>query len=89
MNMEIICLCFHRTDVAVVSLVFCRFALNFVVGFSRDIAFHLNPRIREGLVIRNSRIGGMWGQEEIELGINPFMEGQYFDVNTLYTVHME
>lgn len=54
-----------------------------MVGFSRDIAFHLNPRIREGLVIRNSRIGGMWGQEEIEIGINPFMEGQYFDVRIL------
>ncbi|KAA0714848.1 Galectin-4 [Triplophysa tibetana] len=58
-----------------------RFAVNFVVGFSRDIAFHLNPRITEGLVIRNSRIGGMWGQEEIEIGINPFMEGQYFDLS--------
>ncbi|XP_057203621.1 galectin-4-like [Triplophysa rosa] len=58
-----------------------RFAVNFVVGFSRDIAFHLNPRIREGLVIRNSRIGGLWGQEEIEIGINPFMEGQYFDLS--------
>lgn len=48
---------------------------------SRDIAFHLNPRVREGVVVRNSMIGGDWGQEEREAGMNPFMEGQYFDVS--------
>ncbi|TMS07455.1 Galectin-4 [Larimichthys crocea] len=48
---------------------------------SRDIAFHLNPRVREGVVVRNSMIGGDWGQEEREAGMNPFMEGQYFDMS--------
>uniref|UniRef100_A0A673BT99 Galectin n=1 Tax=Sphaeramia orbicularis TaxID=375764 RepID=A0A673BT99_9TELE len=56
-------------------------AINFVVSRSRDIAFHMNPRVREGIVVRNSMIGGDWGQEERELSFNPFMEGQYFDVS--------
>uniref|UniRef100_A0AAZ1XZX2 Galectin n=1 Tax=Oreochromis aureus TaxID=47969 RepID=A0AAZ1XZX2_OREAU len=46
-----------------------------------DIAFHMNPRLREGIVVRNSMIGGNWGQEEREMSMNPFMEGQYFDMS--------
>uniref|UniRef100_A0A4W4FK14 Galectin n=1 Tax=Electrophorus electricus TaxID=8005 RepID=A0A4W4FK14_ELEEL len=41
-----------------------RFGINFMVGASQDIAFHINPRIQEGLVIRNSLINGIWGEEE-------------------------
>lgn len=59
----------------------CRMSINFMVSRSRDIAFHMNPRVREGMVVRNSMIGGNWGQEERELSLNPFMEGQYFDVS--------
>uniref|UniRef100_A0A3B4H981 Galectin n=1 Tax=Pundamilia nyererei TaxID=303518 RepID=A0A3B4H981_9CICH len=44
-----------------------------------DVAFHIHPRFREGIVVRNSMIGGNWGQEEREMSMNPFMEGQYFD----------
>uniref|UniRef100_A0A671WZB9 Galectin n=1 Tax=Sparus aurata TaxID=8175 RepID=A0A671WZB9_SPAAU len=58
-----------------------RMSINFMVSRSRDIAFHMNPRVREGMVVRNSMIGGNWGQEERELSLNPFMEGQYFDVS--------
>lgn len=54
-----------------------------MVSRSRDIAFHMNPRVREGMVVRNSMIGGRWGQEERELSLSPFMEGQYFDVSEL------
>lgn len=54
-----------------------------MVSRSRDIAFHMNPRVREGIVIRNSMIGGNWGQEDRELSLNPFMEGQYFDVSSV------
>uniref|UniRef100_A0A671X1B3 Galectin n=1 Tax=Sparus aurata TaxID=8175 RepID=A0A671X1B3_SPAAU len=56
-------------------------SINFMVSRSRDIAFHMNPRVREGMVVRNSMIGGNWGQEERELSLNPFMEGQYFDMS--------
>ncbi|KAK2846647.1 hypothetical protein Q5P01_009646 [Channa striata] len=48
-----------------------RFGINFMVSRSRDIAFHFNPRVKEGIVVRNSRIGGNWGQEERELSMNP------------------
>lgn len=55
-----------------------------MVSRSRDVAFHMNPRVREGIVVRNSMIGGNWGQEERELSMNPFMEGQYFDVSSIH-----
>ncbi|XP_036441347.1 galectin-4-like isoform X5 [Colossoma macropomum] len=58
-----------------------RFCINFVVGGSRDIAFHLNPRIREGVVVRNSLIGGCWGNEERDIDFNPFLEGQFFEIS--------
>lgn len=58
-----------------------RFWINFVCGASRDIAFHLSPRIREGLVVRNCQLGGCWGEEELDLNFNPFLEGQYFEVS--------
>ncbi|KAM9480713.1 galectin-4-like [Clarias gariepinus] len=58
-----------------------RFCINFVVGGSRDIAFHISPRIREGVVVRNSCIGGFWGTEEVDINFNPFMEGQYFEIS--------
>uniref|UniRef100_A0A8C6SMV5 Galectin n=1 Tax=Neogobius melanostomus TaxID=47308 RepID=A0A8C6SMV5_9GOBI len=44
-------------------------AINFVVSRNKDIAFHMNPRIRDGLVVRNSQIGGMWGKEERDTNI--------------------
>ncbi|XP_064828826.1 galectin-4-like [Oncorhynchus masou masou] len=58
-----------------------RFSINFIVGGSRDIAFHMNPRLREREVVRNSMIGGSWGMEEREISINPFREGEYFDMS--------
>ncbi|XP_055369826.1 galectin-4-like isoform X3 [Betta splendens] len=58
-----------------------KLSINFLVSRSRDIAFHLNPRVKEGIVVRNSMIGGCWGQEERELSLSPFVEGQYFDVS--------
>uniref|UniRef100_A0A8D3BF58 Galectin n=1 Tax=Scophthalmus maximus TaxID=52904 RepID=A0A8D3BF58_SCOMX len=61
-----------------------RFSVNFVASRSQDIVFHMNPRVREGIVVRNSRIGNEWGQEERELSSSPFMEGQYFDVSSVY-----
>uniref|UniRef100_A0AAZ3PR27 Galectin n=1 Tax=Oncorhynchus tshawytscha TaxID=74940 RepID=A0AAZ3PR27_ONCTS len=63
------------------------FSINFIVGGSRDIAFHMNPRLQERVVVRNSMIGGSWGMEEREISINPFREGQYFDVS--HTAHTE
>ncbi|XP_035381334.1 galectin-4 [Electrophorus electricus] len=58
-----------------------RFGINFMVGASQDIAFHINPRIQEGLVIRNSLINGIWGEEESGISFNPFLEGQFFEIS--------
>ncbi|XP_076853507.1 galectin-4-like [Brachyhypopomus gauderio] len=58
-----------------------RFCINFMVGASQDLVFHLNPRIQEGLVIRNSLINGVWGEEEREISFNPFLEGQFFEIS--------
>lgn len=60
-----------------------RLSIKFLVSRSRDVAFHIHPRFREGIVVRNSMIGGNWGQEEREMSMNPFMEGQYFDVSNI------
>lgn len=48
---------------------------------TEDIAFHINPRIRDEVLVRNSKIDGDWGHEEREVPFNPFMEGQYFEVS--------
>ncbi|XP_035766117.1 galectin-4-like [Neolamprologus brichardi] len=58
-----------------------KLSIKFLVSRSRDVAFHIYPRFREGIVVRNSMIGGNWGQEEREMSMNPFMEGQYFDMS--------
>ncbi|XP_034024487.1 galectin-4-like isoform X2 [Thalassophryne amazonica] len=58
-----------------------RFSVNFLVSESWNKALHINPRLRQGIVVRNSMIDGSWGQEERELMNNPFMEGQYFDMS--------
>ncbi|XP_015241141.1 PREDICTED: galectin-4-like isoform X12 [Cyprinodon variegatus] len=58
-----------------------RMGFNLVVSRSRDIAFHMNPRVKEGVVVRNTRIAEKWGKEERELTTNPFVEGQYFDMS--------
>uniref|UniRef100_A0A3Q3W3K6 Galectin n=1 Tax=Mola mola TaxID=94237 RepID=A0A3Q3W3K6_MOLML len=58
-----------------------RIIFNFMVSRSKDIALHINPRVKEGIVVRNSMIGGNWGPEDRELSLNPFMEGQYFDMS--------
>lgn len=63
-----------------------RIKFNFVVSSTEDIAFHINPRIRDNVLVRNSKIDGNWGHEEREVPFNPFMESQYFEVSACLTV---
>ncbi|XP_061575868.1 galectin-4-like isoform X2 [Cololabis saira] len=58
-----------------------RMTVNFKVSRSGDIALHMNPRVKERAVVRNSLTDGRWGTEERQLSTNPFMEGLYFDMS--------
>ncbi|XP_027711256.1 galectin-4 isoform X2 [Vombatus ursinus] len=55
--------------------------INFKVAQSEDVALHINPRLSEGAVVRNSYLGGKWGKEERNATFNPFTRGQYFDLS--------
>nr|XP_015834566.1 PREDICTED: galectin-8 isoform X2 [Tribolium castaneum] len=43
-----------------------RFAVNLTCGKSptADVAFHLNPRLLQHYIVRNTRLNGQWGDEE-------------------------
>uniref|UniRef100_A0A3B3V7P5 Galectin n=1 Tax=Poecilia latipinna TaxID=48699 RepID=A0A3B3V7P5_9TELE len=58
-----------------------RMGFNLVVSRTRDVAIHMNPRVQEGVVVRNAQTGGQWGSEERQLSGSPFAEGQYFDMS--------
>ncbi|KAM5133942.1 galectin-4 [Callospermophilus lateralis] len=57
------------------------FAINFKVGSSGDLALHINPRMGEGAVVRNTCVRGSWGSEERKIAHNPFGPGQFFDLS--------
>ncbi|XP_011807913.1 PREDICTED: galectin-4 [Colobus angolensis palliatus] len=57
------------------------FAINFKVGSTGDIALHINPRMGDGTVVRNSLLKGSWGSEERKITHNPFGPGQFFDLS--------
>ncbi|CAG10725.1 unnamed protein product [Tetraodon nigroviridis] len=54
---------------------------------TENVALHLNPRIKSGVFIRNSYLGGSWGQEERELPFFPFSSGGYFEILLLCQPH--
>ena len=64
-----------------ISLSVPSFVVNFKVGSSGDLALHINPRLTEGTVVRNSYLNGSWGSEEKKISYNPFGFGQFFDVS--------
>lgn len=57
------------------------FHVNFKVSFSNEIALHINPRMTECCVVRNSFLKGGWGPEERDLPHNPFRPGEYFELS--------
>ncbi|CAO2644421.1 Lgals9 [Lemmus lemmus] len=63
-----------------------RFHINLRCGM--DVAFHLNPRLDERAVVRNTQINSSWGPEERNLpGKMPFNRGQSFSVWILCEGH--
>ncbi|KAK3092599.1 hypothetical protein FSP39_004842 [Pinctada imbricata] len=59
-----------------------RFAINFMNGDSPDddIAFHWNPRMDEGCVVMNCKMGGDWENEEREDMPPCFGDGRPFEI---------
>ncbi|XP_059573181.1 galectin-9 [Alligator mississippiensis] len=56
-----------------------RFHINLKSG--NDIAFHLNPRFDENVIVRNSFVHQTWGTEERDMpGTMPLAQGQNFTI---------
>ncbi|KAE8573166.1 Putative galectin [Halyomorpha halys] len=57
-----------------------RFTVNLLYGFN-EIAFHLNPRMDQNYIARNSFLNGEWGQEEgFGLMKSPLHSGKNFQI---------
>ncbi|XP_028662934.1 galectin-9-like [Erpetoichthys calabaricus] len=62
-----------------------RFHIN--LRSSSGIAMHLNPRLNESCVVRNSFLNGSWGSEERDLSWMPFKPGQNFTITIVSESH--
>lgn len=61
--------------------------MNLTYGHTHnDIALHVNPRLPQNYIVRNSRINGRWGKEEVTSAM-PFKlkRGHPFSVQILVT----
>ncbi|XP_012428035.1 galectin-8 isoform X2 [Taeniopygia guttata] len=56
------------------------FAINLRPSDSKDIALHLNPRMKNKVFVRNSYLHDSWGEEEKEITNFPFSPGMYFEL---------
>ncbi|XP_065276762.1 galectin-4-like isoform X1 [Emys orbicularis] len=50
-----------------------------------NIALHINPRLRERALVRNTQTHGTWGSEERHLSTLPFAPGQAFQMEIMNT----
>ncbi|XP_055297015.1 galectin-4-like isoform X2 [Sitodiplosis mosellana] len=63
------------------------FAINMTLGHTHnDIALHINPRLPQNYIVRNSKINGRWGKEETTASL-PFKlkRGERFAMQILVT----
>lgn len=64
-----------------------RFAVNLTLGHTHnDIALHINPRLPQNYIVRNTKINGRWGKEETTASL-PFKleRGERFVIQILVT----
>ncbi|NWW86863.1 LEG8 protein, partial [Rhynochetos jubatus] len=63
------------------------FVINLKSSDSKDIALHLNPRVKNKVFARNSYLHDSWGEEENELAHFPFSPGIYFEMIIFCEAH--
>ncbi|XP_077669583.1 galectin-8 isoform X5 [Eretmochelys imbricata] len=63
------------------------FAVNLKPSDSKDIALHLNPRMKTKVFVRNSYLCDSWGEEEKDVTNFPFSPGMYFELLIFCDVH--
>lgn len=66
-----------------------RFSINFVINHpTKDIALHFNPRLPQNYIVRNCKINGSWGTEEVTSPLKfSLFRGQPFAIQFLVTEH--
>uniref|UniRef100_A0A8C3S712 Galectin n=1 Tax=Chelydra serpentina TaxID=8475 RepID=A0A8C3S712_CHESE len=57
------------------------FHINLKNSMTGNIALHINPRLRERALVRNTQTQGAWGSEERRVATLPFAPGQAFQVS--------
>ncbi|XP_044161633.1 galectin-9-like [Bufo gargarizans] len=57
-----------------------KFHVNLLNSRTRNIQLHINPRLREGVIVRNTQDRGKWGPEERHMSYMPFHPGQSFQL---------
>ncbi|NXE21094.1 LEG8 protein, partial [Ardeotis kori] len=63
------------------------FTINLKSSNSKDIALHLNPRVKNKVFVRNSYLRDSWGEEEKEIASFPFSPGMYFELIIFCDLH--
>ncbi|XP_023165754.1 galectin-9 isoform X3 [Drosophila hydei] len=64
-----------------------RFSINFMYNNeSRDVALHINPRLPQNYIVRNTKVRGVWGREEVSSAL-PFLlrRGDRFSIQVFIT----
>ncbi|KRJ97009.1 galectin-4 isoform X2 [Drosophila yakuba] len=64
-----------------------RFSINLVYkNDSRDVALHINPRLPQNYIVRNTKVQDIWGSEEVSSAL-PFLlsRGEEFSIQVLVT----
>ncbi|XP_016979356.1 galectin-9 isoform X1 [Drosophila rhopaloa] len=64
-----------------------RFSINLVHNnVTRDVALHINPRLPQNYIVRNTKVQDIWGSEEVSSAL-PFLlsRGDKFSIQVLVT----
>ncbi|XP_072835544.2 galectin-4 isoform X2 [Pogona vitticeps] len=75
------------TIVGSVPFVANRFHVNLKNSMTGNIALHINPRFKEGAIVRNTQIHGSWGSEERHMAAMPLSPGCAFHMEIVNLKH--